>query len=179
MTTPFGDGDAIGRATVLQPDGKIVVVGESYAFTTKKDITVMRYNDDGSRDTSFDGDGIATTDIGSQDNFGDAVALQADGKIVVTGHSWNGSNLDIVVVRYNKDGSLDTGLDGDTTMPNYPGDGTRTTAIGSGKDGGSAAAIHSRVLTKGLPARATTVAGSRAALSGASRLPSASRPLQF
>jgi len=36
------------------------------------------------------------------------VAVQSDGKIVVAGESYNGSNNDVAVARYNSDGSLDT-----------------------------------------------------------------------
>ena len=42
-----------------------------------------------------------------------AVAIQADGKIVVAGYSWNGSEFDFALARYNADGSLDTSFDGD------------------------------------------------------------------
>jgi uncharacterized delta-60 repeat protein len=55
------------------------------------------------------------------------VIQQADGKLVVAGYSWNGSNDDVALVRYNADGSLDTGFDGD---------GKVTTAIGTSYDEG-------------------------------------------
>jgi uncharacterized delta-60 repeat protein len=51
-----------------------------------------------------------------------SVIQQADGKLVVAGYSYNGSNDDFALVRYNADGSLDTGFDGD---------GKVTTAIGT------------------------------------------------
>ncbi len=89
---------------VVQSDGKIVVAGTSGA-----DIAVVRYNTDGSLDTSFGADGIVTTDISGADQ-GEAVALQGDGKILVSGSSQgpSGSAPDFAVVRYNTDGSLDT-----------------------------------------------------------------------
>ena len=88
----------------VQSDGKIVVAGTSGA-----DIAVVRYNTDGSLDTSFGADGIVTTDISGADQ-GEAVALQGDGKILVSGSSQgpSGSAPDFAVVRYNTDGSLDT-----------------------------------------------------------------------
>ena len=49
--------------------------------------------------------------------------IQADGKIIVAGSSWNGTNTDIALVRYNLDGSFP-----DTT---FDTDGKLTTAIGS------------------------------------------------
>jgi uncharacterized delta-60 repeat protein len=53
------------------------------------------------------------------------VIQQVDGKLVVAGYSWNGSNYDFALVRYNADGSLDTGFDGD---------GKVTTDIGASND---------------------------------------------
>jgi uncharacterized delta-60 repeat protein len=54
--------------------------------------------------------------------MGKSVIQQADGKLVVAGYSSNGSNDDFALARYNADGSLDTGFDGD---------GKVTTAIGT------------------------------------------------
>ncbi len=95
-----------GFAGAIQPDGKIVVAGES-----DSDIAVVRYNTDSLLDTSFDSNGIKAIDIsgnGSADS-GHSVAIQSDGKIVVAGES----DGDLVVVRYNVDGSLDTSFDTD------------------------------------------------------------------
>ena len=47
----------------------------------------MRYNTDGSLDTSFDSDGKVTTDFGSANDYARSVAIQSDGKIVVAGYS--------------------------------------------------------------------------------------------
>ena len=67
----------------------------------------MRYNTDGSLDTSFDSDGKVTTEVGSTNDYAYSVAIQSDGKIVAAGYSNNGSNDDFALVRYNTDGSLD------------------------------------------------------------------------
>jgi uncharacterized delta-60 repeat protein len=94
-------------AVALQPDGKIVVVGRTHV---SNDAVVYRLNPDGSFDTSFDGDGARAIDSGGAE-YGDAVALQPDGKIVVTGRTT--VNADAVVYRLNPDGSLDASFDGD------------------------------------------------------------------
>src|SRR5207247_1649268 len=96
----------------VQQDGKIVVAGYSYNGSND-DFAVARYNTDGTLDTSFDGDGKLTTPFGGSDDIGFAVAIQGDGKIVVVGRTFNGSNWDFAVARYNADGSLDTSFDGD------------------------------------------------------------------
>ena len=71
---------------------------------------MVRYTAAGALDTSFDGDGIVTTSVtgpqrgflGSND-YGEAVALQPDGKIVVVGYSTH----NLVVARYTATGELD------------------------------------------------------------------------
>jgi hypothetical protein len=60
----------------------------------------VRYNTNGSPDTSFDTDGKVTTSIGAGNDVAYSIALQSDGKIVVAGYSNNGSNDDFAVVRY-------------------------------------------------------------------------------
>lgn len=73
-------------------------------------------------DTSFDNDGIAITQIGMATDRANAIALQADGKIVAAGSTNNvdGANQDdFGLVRYNADGSLDNSfdLDGKVVTP--------------------------------------------------------------
>ena len=59
---------------------------------SNNDFALVRYNTDGSLDTSFDTDGKVTTAIGSGDDVAYSVAIQSDGKIVAAGYSDNGSN---------------------------------------------------------------------------------------
>ncbi|MGW9025834.1 calcium-binding protein [Streptomyces sp. NPDC055722] len=100
---PGGPGGLTGQDMALQSDGKIVVAG--YAGETSFDFAVARYNADGSLDTTFDGDGVVTTDLGGY-NFGRTVAVQSTGKIIVSG----GTGDDFTLVRYNTNGSLDSGF---------------------------------------------------------------------
>src|SRR5262245_58152539 len=69
-------------------------------------------------DKTFNGNGRVLTNVHNDDS-GEAVAVQADGKIVVVGSSSGGT--DIAVVRYDTDGSLDTSFGG--------GDGIVTTDV--------------------------------------------------
>ena len=55
----------------------------------------------GSLDNTFDTDGKLTTDIGSYGDDGNSVAIQSDGKILVAGYSYNGTDNDFALVRYN------------------------------------------------------------------------------
>jgi uncharacterized delta-60 repeat protein len=89
-----------------QPDGKVLMTGESSISGNISDFGVARYSADGSLDNTFGTNGIVITDIGSLDH-GAAILLQPDSKIVVAGYSWSGNNYDFALVRYNTDGSLD------------------------------------------------------------------------
>jgi len=117
----------------LQNDGKIVVAGFSYQ--SMKDFAVVRYNTDGTLDSSFGQNGVVTTNFGADHNSGaSSVAIQTDGKIVlVGGTNNNGMIRDIALARYNSDGSLDF---------SFGVSGKQTTSIGSYSDGASSVAIQ-------------------------------------
>ena len=81
VTIDFGTlADIVGGA-VLQSDGKIVVAGYSQS---DEDVAVVRLNADGSPDATFGTAGKAKVDFGVA-TFGNAVALQKNGRIVVAG----------------------------------------------------------------------------------------------
>ena len=106
VTNFFGSSDE-ANAVALQPDGKIVVVGENGT-----DFLVARYNTDGSLDSSFGTGGKVTTDFGAED-AAQAVVIQPDGKIIVVGSTVNGSSSgDFALVSYNPNGSLDSSFGG-------------------------------------------------------------------
>jgi uncharacterized delta-60 repeat protein len=106
VKTYFGGSNVYVTAIAIQTDGKIVAVGNIYVGG-QSIFALARYNSDGSLDTTFDGDGKVTTAIGTAN----AVALQADGKIIVAGYGRNGSNNDFALARYNSNGSLDATFD--------------------------------------------------------------------
>lgn len=70
-------------------------------------LNIIVYAQPGSLDYTFGSAGIVLTDFGNGDDWGKAVALQNDGKIVVAGYSGSGPGADFALVRYNTDGSLD------------------------------------------------------------------------
>jgi uncharacterized delta-60 repeat protein len=117
VTTPLGGQTA--NAAAIQPDGAVVVAGaitvvptDPYAFP-HDDLAVTRYTADGALDTSFGVGGRQTADFGNgyaANDVGTALALPADGKIVVAG--WTAmvdwvftSGRDFVLARYTPDGS--------------------------------------------------------------------------
>ncbi len=118
VRTAFGGGEDRANAMTIQSDGKIVVAGyANIAGGNGRDFAVARYNANGALDTSFSGDGKVTTHIHDGNDKANAVAIDSNGKIVVAGSSLN----IISVVRYNADGTLDTG---------FSSDGKLTTQIG-------------------------------------------------
>jgi len=142
QTTDFPLGVSTAAATTLQPDGKIVAVGSvlrsTNGDTSTSNFALARLRPDGTLDTSFSGDGKTTTAFGpDSDSQARAVALQADGKIVVVGidgfGSPFGSSYDFAIARYNPNGSLDT---------SFSGDGKQTTGFGSRGDGAAAVALQ-------------------------------------
>jgi len=81
-----GDGEA--QALLLQPDGKIVLVGFITLFRNGSDFVLARFNSDGSVDPTFGSGGRVQTSFTSGRNSDDqayAAALQPDGKMVAAG----------------------------------------------------------------------------------------------
>ena len=101
VTTDFGGSVDRAFAMALQPDGKLVVVGDSDA-----NFALARYNSDGSLDTGFGSAGKVITSFGGIDQAS-AVILQPDGKILVAGQTDTGVSIDFALARYMPDGSLD------------------------------------------------------------------------
>lgn len=131
VTIPFGRS---ASAMAIQSDGKIVVSGVQNNGGYN-DFAVARLNADGSLDTTFDTDGKVTTDTGGRGERTYSVAIQTDGKIIVAGETNDDgpTDWDIALVRYNTDGSLDTGFDGD---------GIVKTDFGNTRDWGRSVAIQ-------------------------------------
>ena len=124
LSTAVGAGNDIAQAVAIQADGKILVAG--YAFNgAKNDFAVVRYNPNGTLDTTFNGIGIVTTAVGASNDEAFGMAVQSDGKIILAGQSFNGVDTDIAFVRYNTDGTLDN---------SFNGDGRAIVAVGVGTD---------------------------------------------
>ena len=133
VTTDIGgSSNDSAKSVAIQPDGKIVAVGHA-SNSNDTDFALVRYNAGGSLDTSFNTTGIVIIAIGSGYDTAWSVAIQPDGKIVVAGSAQIGGNLDLALVRYNTDGSLDT---------SFGANGMVTTAIGSDSDAAYAVAIQ-------------------------------------
>jgi len=102
------DNRKVSDGLAVQSDGRIVLVGEAGTATLGvSQFSTMRLNTNGTPDSSFGTDGRVNTAITAQSDTAKAVALQADGKIVVAGSSANQLNRNFAAVRYNTNGTLD------------------------------------------------------------------------
>lgn len=144
LDTSFGDTGMVdmtisynfdyGFSIAIQADGKILIAGSSYTNSlTSFDMSLIRFNTNGTLDTTFSSDGKLLTDISGHDDAAYALAIQSDGKLLLGGSSSNGSNDDFALVRYNNDGSLDSG---------FGNNGKVTTPIDSGNDFASSIALQ-------------------------------------
>lgn len=137
VVTTSGRGSFFGRDVALQADGKILVAGYSWPNANNSDFALVRYNNDGSVDTNFGVGGRVTTKLGFggqfNSDYGENLAIQADGRILVAGSSYDGQQDNFALVRYNSDGSLDTNLDSD---------GIVSTAISNGSHHGKSVVLQ-------------------------------------
>ncbi|MFE5814560.1 calcium-binding protein [Streptomyces sp. NPDC056479] len=122
VTTDLG-GYNWAESVAVQSTGRIIVGGQS-----ADRFALVRYNVDGSRDTTFGTGGVATTDFGGTARVSDLV-VQPDDRIVAAG---SGSPGDFLLARFNADGTLDTGF----------GTGGRTTTDFGSSEGAKALALQ-------------------------------------
>lgn len=144
-----------GYSVALQTDGRIVVAGtyRIYLAPSFDDYSLMRFNDDGSPDTTFGQEGtviqaISPSAIGVDGADGQVdLAIQADGRLVVSGMSAFGAGdggYNSVVLRFKPNGALDSAFGDDGVVI------TRM-ALGDGLDGYTAVALQTdgKIVTAG------------------------------
>ena len=117
VTFSTGKHDDCNAGAIQPSDGKIVV-GGWVGVGNSGDAALARLNIDGTLDTSFNGDGKWTTDLGGGWDAIRAIEIDANGKIVVAG-----SAVDFFVARFTSSGNLDT---------SFSGDGIHTFDLGAG-----------------------------------------------
>ena len=110
VTTDFAGSETL-TAMAVQADGKIVAVGDAFnnfphPLPDFAGLALARYMPDGVLDSTFSGDGMLLVEFASEIHA-TGVAVQADGKIVVSGYIFPGTTTDYVLLRYNADGTPD------------------------------------------------------------------------
>jgi len=138
VTTNLGPGFEAALDLAIQADGKIIVAGTA---SNHENFGLARYESDGTLDASFGGgDGKVITDFNRRDE-GTSVAIQADGKIIVAGHT---RFKKFALARYNPDGTLDGAFGG--------GDGrvtTRFMELGDQQASGVAVRPNGKIVAAG------------------------------
>lgn len=114
VSADLGGAEQNGLGLTLQSSGKIVVAGFQKTAANGEAIAIARFNTDGSVDGGFGQNGWVIGDFGDQYIHAYSVTVQADDAILVAGN--RGQSLvqpyteTCAVVRYGKDGALDTGF---------------------------------------------------------------------
>jgi uncharacterized delta-60 repeat protein len=147
VTLSLGDGSDEGRAIAAQSDGKLVIAGTSTSTDKSSNIIVARLDADGKPDAAFGTsndntpNGFVNVSLSDGNDVAYAVAVQADGKILVAGTTPSADGNNIAVARMNADGTLDTSF-GAGTSDGSP-DGVVTLSLGKGDDEARAIAVQS------------------------------------
>jgi uncharacterized delta-60 repeat protein len=130
VRTSLGTGQDVANAVAVQPDGRIVAAG--YKRTGNLfDFAVVRYNVNGTQDTSFGNLGVVLIPVGASNDIARSVAILPNGKILVAGESFNGaSSNDMAVVRLNANGSIDgTFADAGVALVDFAGGADSATSM--------------------------------------------------
>jgi uncharacterized delta-60 repeat protein len=135
-TADFNGGEDIGLAVALQTDGKIVVVGSTAPNFTGRDFAIARFNDGGTLDTSFSGDGLLRMSLFGGNDRANAVAIQTNGRIVVAGETHGAfDSSDFGLARFRADGRRDLSFSGDGKLRTSFGPFDRAFDVGLQADG--------------------------------------------
>ena len=132
VITQVGPSYDYASSIAIQPDGKIIIVGASFDSYYTGAFAILRYNNDGSLDSSFGQNGKIITHPGPlisyigdiyfgrhAEEYASAVLIQSDGKIVVAGKSYSYvgcydyygglyCNPALAVLRFNNNGIVDS-----------------------------------------------------------------------
>lgn len=118
LVASFGDG-GLTRLGIVDAQGSeasnpVVAADGTIIYCTTRgtppdtDMVVARVVADGTPDTSFSSDGRYTLDFGGNEDICAAVAVQADGRIVVAGSTQDDTRLNFALARFHPSGTLDT-----------------------------------------------------------------------
>jgi uncharacterized delta-60 repeat protein len=122
VLTDLGTTNDNGINVAIQSDGKIVVLADNIGDS----LTVLRFNFNGSLDTTFDTDGKKPLGVAN----GSGLAIKSDGKIVVSA-----SSSDFILVQLNPDGSFDATFDSDGFVTTNIDASDKTTDVALQTDG--------------------------------------------
>jgi uncharacterized delta-60 repeat protein len=106
VLTGFPQGDVMPTAAVMQPDGKVVVVGVDSSNT---DILLARYTTSGALDPTFGKNGIVVESPGYTYVSASAISIDSSGRIVVAGAEFSSNTIvEVILLRFLSNGTLDS-----------------------------------------------------------------------
>ena len=124
LRTDYSDDDNRSEASLIQPDGKILLAGRTYTYDYSWP-TFVRYMPDGSLDPSFGSNGIKVFLPATTKEYIEDIILQPDGKILALGYRCIDDSCQMMIYRLNPNGSFDN---------TFYGLGHRTIDFGSAYD---------------------------------------------
>jgi uncharacterized delta-60 repeat protein len=102
VTSVIDNGRNYAEQMLLQPDDKIVLMGFVGSGSNDDDMGMVRFDTEGNLDTTFGAGGKVITDVGGRYDYGKAIAIQPDNKIILAGYSYTNTGVaEIVVARYD------------------------------------------------------------------------------
>lgn len=115
-------GEQLKRVDIaIDSVGSVLLVGTVKEDVIGREVGVVRLTTEGVLDNTFDGDGIVTTKVApdgeNDNNYGNGIAIDEQGRILIAGISTHGMN----VIRYEANGSLDTTFNASGAISGMPG----------------------------------------------------------
>jgi len=161
VTVDFGR-DSSAADVALLPGGQILLAGRALQGGNSEGVALARLDIDGSLDPGFGVAGLVSEGLGANDAYAAAVEVQPDGKIVVAGSIDLGSGFDILLARFEADGSFDPsfGSGGFVAVELGP-DADYASALALQADGSIVVAGSSTVSTRQLMVARFTDSGER------------------
>ncbi len=101
----------------ILPDGKILAVGDVRVSSVNQRLALVRFNSNGTIDSSFGTNGVGMVDLDGSVDFGWALKVLSSGKILASGFSNSGSStMENLLVRFNSDGTIDNSFGNSGTV---------------------------------------------------------------
>ncbi|HNW98272.1 MAG TPA: T9SS type A sorting domain-containing protein [Bacteroidales bacterium] len=118
VTTDMSPDETIVKIAI-QSDGKILAAAQVGGFSTKYDFGLLRYNSNGTLDSTFSYDGKLFTSFGPDHDYCNDMCLAPDGKIFLAGTSNTNPTNSFALIKYNSNGSIDLSFNqsGKVLMP--------------------------------------------------------------
>ncbi len=105
----FGSSHDMAKSVLLQANGAIVVGGQLQGVNNHWNFLAARFTSVGDLDTTFGSGGSFVQSLNSNSGGSQASSINqlSDGRLVLTGHAWNSTNVDAAYVRLTTNGVLD------------------------------------------------------------------------